>query len=142
MSASAELYITIDTDGMDSRPAIEAKVEDAVSFLGYDPMDTAKYSIGRYQSGIIIEAKGYSVSYDVFQESWAEKLVRDIYAIDDTSDVEVYVYNLDREADVQVSSRYLGLDKEPQGCKSCGNVDHKCACFGGVGRQTPVEVIK
>ena len=33
-------------------------------------------------------------------------------------------------------------DNEPQGCKSCGNVDHKCACFGGVGRQTPVEVIK
>jgi hypothetical protein len=33
-------------------------------------------------------------------------------------------------------------DNEPEGCKSCGNVDHKCACFGGVGKQTPVEVIK
>jgi hypothetical protein len=33
-------------------------------------------------------------------------------------------------------------DNEPQGCNSCGNVDHKCACFGGVGQQTPVEVIK
>lgn len=141
MSAAAELYITIDTDGIDSRPKIEAKVEEAVSFLGYDPMDTDKYSIGRYKSGIIIEAKGYSVSYDVFREDWAEKLVRDIYAIDDTSDVEVYVYNLEREADVMVSSRYLGLD-EPQGCRHCGNVDHKCACTGGVGLQTPVEVIK
>jgi hypothetical protein len=39
-------------------------------------------------------------------------LVRDIYAIDDTSDVEVYVYNLEREADVQVSSRYLNLHKK------------------------------
>lgn len=141
MSASAELYITIDTDGMDSRPKIEEKVEEAVRELGYDPMDTARYSVGRYLSGIIVEAKGYSVSYDVFQEDWAEKLVRDIYAIDDTSDVEVYVYNLEREADVMVSSRYLGLD-EPQGCRHCGNVDHKCACTGGVGRQTPVEVIK
>lgn len=141
MSASAELYITIDTDGMDSRPKIEAKVEEAVRELGYDPMDTARYSVGRYISGIIIEAKGYSVSYDVFKEDWAEKLVRDIYAIDDTSDVEVYVYNLEREADVMVSSRYLGLD-EPQGCRHCGNVDHKCACTGGVGRQTPVEVVK
>ena len=141
MSASAELYITIDTDLID-RDEIESKVADAVRELGYDPMDTLRYSIGRYQSGIIIEAKSHSVSYDVFQESWAEKLVRDIYAIDDTSDVEVYVYNLEREADVQVSSRYLGLDKEPQGCKSCGNVDHGCACDGGVGRQTLVEVIK
>ena len=33
-------------------------------------------------------------------------------------------------------------DNEPEGCKSCGNVDHKCACFGGVGQQTIVEVIK
>ena len=111
MSASAELYITIDTYLID-RDKIEAKVAEAVRELGYDPMDTTRYSIGRYQSGIIIEAKSHSVSYDVFQESWAEKLVRDIYAIDDTSDVEVYVYNLEREADVQVSSRYLGLDKK------------------------------
>ena len=112
VSASAELYITIDTDGVDSRPKIEAKVEEAVRELGFDPMDTVRYSIGRYISGIIIEAKGYGVSYDVFLESWAEKLVRDIYAIDDTSDVEVYVYNLDRTADVEVSSRYLGLGME------------------------------
>ncbi len=33
-------------------------------------------------------------------------------------------------------------DNEPQGCRHCGNVDHKCACTGGVGRQTPVEVVK
>ena len=112
MSASAELYITIDTEGVDSRSKIEEKVEEAVRELGYDPMDTAKYSVGRYSSGIIIEAKGYSVAYEVFREDWAEKLVRDIYAIDDTSDVEVYVYNLEREADVQVSSRYLGRGKK------------------------------
>jgi len=112
VSASAELYITIDTDGIDSRPKIEEKVEEAVRELGYDPMDTDRYSVGRYKSGIIIEAKSYSASYDVFQEDWAEKLVRDIYAIDDTSDVEVYVYNLDRTADVEISTRYLGLGRE------------------------------
>ena len=33
-------------------------------------------------------------------------------------------------------------DNEPQGCRHCGNVDYKCACTGGVGRQTPEEVIK
>ena len=142
MSASAELYITIDTDGIGSRPAIEAKVEEAVRELGYDPMDTERYKLSRYQSGIIIEAKGYSVSYDVFREDWAEKLVRDIYAIDDTSDVEVYVYNLEREADVMVSSRYLGLDKEPQGCEHCGNVDHTCVCDGGIGPNLVMEVVK
>lgn len=142
MSASAELYITVDNAVVELRPKIEELVEKAISELGYDPMDTRNYTIGRYGSGIIIEAKGYSVSYDVFREEWAEKLVRDIDAIDDTSDAEVYVYNLDREADVQVSTRYLGLDKEPQGCRSCGNVGHTCACFGGVGRQTEEEVIK
>ena len=142
MSASAELYITIDTKGVDSRSKIEEKVEEAVRELGYDPMDTLRYSVGRYQSGSIIEAKSHSVSYDVFQEAWAEKLVRDIYAIDNTSDVEIYVYNLEREADVQVSSRYLGLDNEPQGCSHCWNPDFSCACTGGVGGQTQVEVVK
>jgi len=112
MSASAELYITIDTDGIDSRRKIEAKVEESIKELGFDPTDTERYRVGRYRSGIIIEAKSYSASYDVFQEDWAEKLVRDIYAIDRTSDVEVYVYNLDRTADVEISTRYLGLGKE------------------------------
>jgi hypothetical protein len=115
MSASAELYIAIDTKGVDSRPKIEAKVEEAVRELGYDPMDTERYSVSRYAGGLIIEAKGYSVDYAVFQEDWAKKLVRDIDAIDNTSDVELCVYNLDREADVQVSTRYLGLNKKEVG---------------------------
>ena len=115
MSASAELYITVDTDGMDSRPKIQEKIEEAIENLGYDTTDTTKYSVGRFLSGIIIEAKGYSVSYDVFREEWAEQLIRELYLIDDTVDAEVYVYNLDREADVQVSSRYLGLGKKEVG---------------------------
>jgi hypothetical protein len=31
---------------------------------------------------------------------------------------------------------------ETQGCDHCGNVSYGCACDGGAGRQTPVEVIK
>lgn len=112
MSASAELYITIDTDVVGLRPKIEQVVEEAATELGYETMDTERYSISRMISGFIIEAKSYSVSYKVFEEAWAEKLVRDINAIDKTSEVEVYVYNLDREADVLVSTRYLGLKKE------------------------------
>jgi len=33
-------------------------------------------------------------------------------------------------------------DNEPQGCSHCWNPDFSCACTGGVGGQTPVEVIK
>lgn len=115
MSASAELYITIDNDATDSRPKIEEKVEEAIQKLGYDTTDTTKYSVGRFLSGIIIEAKGYSVSYDVFREEWAEQLVRELYLIDNSVDAEVYVYNLDREADVLVSSRDLSLGKKEVG---------------------------
>jgi hypothetical protein len=32
-------------------------------------------------------------------------------------------------------------DDEPQGCRYCSKIDG-CACTGGVGLQTPVEVIK
>ena len=31
---------------------------------------------------------------------------------------------------------------EPQGCSHCFNPDFSCACTGGVGRQTQVEVEK
>lgn len=138
MSASAELYITIDTK---EGRRVEEIVDQAASRLGYDTADGEKYQVGRYTSGLIIEAKGYSVSYDVFEEEWAEEMIRTIHKLDASAQAEVYVYNLDREADVMVSSRYLGFD-EPQGCESCGNVDHKCACKSGVGRQTDVEVVK
>jgi hypothetical protein len=33
-------------------------------------------------------------------------------------------------------------DNEPQGCSHCWNPEFSCACGGGVGRQTLVEVIK
>ena len=33
-------------------------------------------------------------------------------------------------------------DNEPQGCSHCWNPDFSCACGGGVGQHTQVEVIK
>ena len=33
-------------------------------------------------------------------------------------------------------------DNEPQGCSHCFNPAFSCACGGGVGRQTQVEVVK
>ncbi len=38
--------------------------------------------------------------------------MKKLYQLDPQLDAEIYVYNLEREADVQVSSRYLGLDKK------------------------------
>lgn len=105
MSASAEAYITIDSSQKDKWEDIEIKVSETLDELGFDTNE--HYNVGRYRSGMIIECKGYSVAYAVFLEDWAEKLVREIHAIDETTDMEVYVYNLDREADVCISSRYL-----------------------------------
>jgi hypothetical protein len=107
MSAAAEVYITIDASQKDKWEDIESKVCETLDFFGFFTKQNEHYKIGRYQSGIIIECKGYSVAWGVFEDDWAAKLVREIHAIDETTDMEVYVYNLDREADVCVSSRYL-----------------------------------
>ena len=111
MSAAAEVYITIDASQKDKWEEIESTVDMALRGLGFDIAADDRYKIGRYHSGMIIECKGYSVAYAVFLEDWAEKLVREIHAIDETTDMEVYVYNLDREADVCISSRYLFSEK-------------------------------
>jgi hypothetical protein len=107
MSAAAEVYITIDTATHDTRDKIESAVDMALRGLGFDIAADDRYKISRYQSGVIIEAKSYGCMWEVFEDTWAEKLVREIHAIDETTDMEVYVYNLDREADVCISSRYL-----------------------------------
>jgi hypothetical protein len=107
MSAAAEVYITIDASQKGKWEEIELKVSETIDELGFFTKSNEHYKVGRYHSGMIIECKGYSVAYSVFLEEWAEKLTREIHAIDETTDMEVYVYNLDREADVCVSSRYL-----------------------------------
>ena len=107
MSASAEVYITIDASQKNTWEEIELKVSENLDELGFNTKTNEHYKVGRYHSGMIIECKGHSVDYAVFLEDWAEKLVRKIHAIDETTDMEVYVYNLEREADVCISSRYL-----------------------------------
>ena len=107
MSAAAEVYITIDASQKDKWEEIELRVSETLDEFGFFTKQNEHYKVGRYHSGMIIECKGYSVAWGVFEEIWAEKLVREIHAIDETTDMEVYVYNLDREADVCISSRYL-----------------------------------
>lgn len=107
MSASAEVYISVDTSGRETREPIQELIESTLNELGFDVNDEKRYTCGHYISGIIVEVKGHSVAWEVFDNAWAEQLVRLINDYDETSDVEIYVYNLDREADVSVSSRDL-----------------------------------
>ena len=106
MSAAAEVYISVDV-GYKTRDKIESAVDMALRGLGFDIASDDRYKIDRNKSGVIIEAKSYGCMWEVFEDTWAEKLVREIHAIDETTNMEVYVYNLDREADVSVLSRTL-----------------------------------
>ena len=106
MSASAEVYISV-AMGVKSRDKVETKIERALYNFGFDTANKERYSVSRYQSGMIVEAKSYGCAWEIFESQWAEKLVRELHAIDETSDAELYVYNLDREADVSVLTRDL-----------------------------------
>lgn len=99
MSGSAEVYISVDM-GYDARGSVETSIEAVLRDLGYDPANKERYQVSRFGSGIIVEARSYGCSWDVFQKEWAEKLVRDIAVLDEAADVEIYVYNLEREADM------------------------------------------
>ena len=144
MSASAEVYLTITAD-REKSPSLYPEVVDKWLYDAGFIIDGENYRRSSLQSGDIYEVRGYHVSYDVFHDDWCDGLVKKFFALDKELDVEVYVYNLEREPDSSATTMRIAEDledDEPQGCKSCGNVDHKCACFGGVGGQTPVEVIK
>jgi hypothetical protein len=94
MSAAAEVYLSVskpyDTDKL--MPVIEKAFQD----IGIDKIQT----IDHMTSGLIVEHRGWSVSWDVFEQSWADGLVKAIYEVAPEADTEVYVYNLEREADV------------------------------------------
>lgn len=107
MSASAEIYISVYNDQRETREGIQELIDSTISDLGFSTSDQKRYFCGYYESGIIVEAKGYSVAWEVFNNGWAENLIRLIHDYDETADVELYVYNLDREADVSVLSRDL-----------------------------------
>ena len=98
MSASAEVYLTITADRRRSRSLYPEVVDKWLEDAGFI-VDGEHYRKSSLQSGDIYEVRGYHVSYDVFQNDWCDQLVRDLYALDEELDVEVYVYNLEREAD-------------------------------------------
>lgn len=106
MSASAEVYISVDM-GHEARGSVETSIAAALRDLGYDPANKERYQVGHFGSGLIIEARSYGARWEVFEKDWAVKLVRDIAVLDETADVELYVYNLEREADVKVCTRDL-----------------------------------
>ena len=100
MSAAAEVYISVDTPQKATREKIEVAIDQTLRGMGFDISADDRYNIGRYDSGIIVEAKSYGVPWEIFEQGWADNLVREIHRLDETADVELYVYNLDREADV------------------------------------------
>lgn len=93
MSACAEVYLSV------SRPydvdKVVEVVEKALNDVGFSGT-TAQPFI----SGHIWEARGWSVAWDVFEQEWADSLVKAIYEVAPEADAELYVYNLEREADV------------------------------------------
>jgi hypothetical protein len=107
MSASAEVYISVDNQNTEIRGSIQSLVDTALYDYGFDTANKERYQVGRYQSGLIIEAKSYGCAWEIFDQEWAEKLVRDIAVLDETADVELYVYNLDREADLVMRTSML-----------------------------------
>ena len=106
MSASAEVYLTITAERSEVKSMYTEVVDDWLSSVGFftSGENYRRYS---YQSGDIYEVRGYSVSYDVFDSSWAESLVKKLYELDPQLDAEVYVYNLEREADVVARTKRM-----------------------------------
>lgn len=142
MSASAEVYLTITADRQKSPSLYPEVVDKWLEDAGFN-VGGEHYRRSSLQSGDIYEVRGYHVSYDVFDQEWTASLVKEFYFLDKGLDVEVFVYNLDREADASYSTSDIPEDyDEPQGCDDCGNVDHTCVCDGGIGPRIPVEVIK
>ena len=94
MSAAAEVYLSVskpyDTDRL--MPVIEKAFQD----IGIDKIQT----IDHMTSGLIVEHRGWSVAWQVFEQEWADSLVKAIYEVAPEADAELYVYNLEREADV------------------------------------------
>lgn len=146
MSASAEVYLTITADRQKS-PSLYPEVVDKWLYDAGFIIDGENYRRSSLQSGDIYEVRGYHVSYDVFDDDWCDEIVKKFFALDKELDVEVYVYNLEREPDASATTMRIAgdlelEDKEPQGCESCGNVAYGCACDGGIGFNIALEVVK
>ena len=107
MSASAEVYISVGGKDKTKRGAFQDLIEEKLKDIGMYIADTTSFSVCHYESGIVVECKGHSVSYDVFEQEWADGIIDDLYKIDSEADAEIYVYNLEREADVVATTRIM-----------------------------------
>jgi hypothetical protein len=116
MSASAEVYITITADKEKSPNRYPEIVDKWLASAGFFTSGE-NYRRSSLQSGDIYEVRGYSVSYDVFHQEWSASLVKELHFLDKELDVEVFVYNLDREADASYSTSDIpeDYDKEDEG---------------------------
>jgi hypothetical protein len=113
MSASAEVYVSVDDS--DAKHEAGDKVDQIVEAALKEvciPTTGSSYAVSRMSSGVIFESRGHSVSYDVFDEAFAKGIVQKLHDLDDGLDVEVYVYNLEREADNSYTTWRLQSQKE------------------------------
>ena len=93
MSAAAEVYLSVSKPyDVDKVVDVVEKALNEVGFSGATPQT--------FISGHIWEARGWSVAWQVFEQEWADNLVKAIYEVAPEADSELFVYNLEREADV------------------------------------------
>jgi hypothetical protein len=119
VSASAEVFITITADKEKSPHRYPEIVEKWLLEVGF-PTSGERYSKSSLQSGDIYEVRSHSVSYDVFGQEWCASLVKELRFLDKELDVEVYVYNLDREADASYTTADI-IDQETKTCDECSS---------------------
>jgi hypothetical protein len=116
MSGSAEVYLTITADKEKSPNRYPEIVDKWLAGAGFFTSGE-NYRRTSVQSGDIYEVRGYSVSYDVFDQEWSADLVNELHLLDKELDVEVFVYDLDRTADASYRTKDIpdDHDKEDEG---------------------------
>jgi len=122
MSASAEVFLSV------SKPYDTDKVVDLIDKRLND-VGFSGATAQTFISGNIWEARGWSVAWEVLEQRWADELVLAIMEIAPECDVELYVYNLEREADnTSTTRRVKGDAGDGKSCAHCFNPSFACAC--------------
>jgi len=110
VSASAEVHISV--AGYGDREKITEIIEQELANVGFDTTPSREYSVWYGEFGWMFDARSYGCSWDVLEDYWAKGLVSLIYDADPSLSVDVYVYNLDREADVVASTPHDARKEE------------------------------
>ena len=113
MSGSAEVYLTITADKEKSPNRYPEIVDKWLENVGFFTSGE-NYRRTSVQSGDIYEVRGYSVSYDVFDQEWCASLVKELHFLDRELDVEVFVHDLDRPADASYRTRDIPEDYDKE----------------------------